>query len=287
MPTTLIIAVIVAIAGVGLGILLAMTILKKSLTKKSQQLITEAEEKAEIIKKDKVLQAKEKFLQLKADFDKQCQERNSNIQKNENKLKQRELIVNQKIEELQKEKNDNAKLQSTLEAQIELTNKKQAEIDKHHKDSVAALEKISNLTAEEAKQQLVESMKEEATAEAMVMIRDIVDEAKLTANTEAKKIVVETIQRTATENAIENSVSVFHLENDEVKGRIIGREGRNIKALESLTGVEIIIDDSPDSITLSGFDPVRREIARLSLHKLVADGRIHPARIEKDVDKTT
>lgn len=287
MPTTLIIAVIVAIAGVGLGILLAMTILKKSLTKKSQQLITEAEEKAEIIKKDKVLQAKEKFLQLKADFDKQCQERNSNIQKNENKLKQRELIVNQKIEELQKEKNDNAKLQSTLEAQIELTNKKQAEIDKHHKDSVAALEKISNLTAEEAKQQLVESMKEEATAEAMVMIRDIVDEAKLTANTEAKKIVVETIQRTATENAIENSVSVFHLENDEVKGRIIGREGRNIKALESLTGVEIIIDDSPDSITLSGFDPVRREIARLSLHKLVADGRIHPARIEEVVAKTT
>ncbi|MDL2228393.1 ribonuclease Y [Bacteroidales bacterium OttesenSCG-928-K03] len=284
----LIISIIIAVcAGLALGVFLAMTLLKKSLTKKSQLLVRDAEEKAEIIKKEKMLQAKEKFLQLKSEHDKQCQERNNNIQKNENRIKQREQSIQQKIDELQKEKDETVKLKTNYEAQLEIVNKKQAEVDKHFKKSIEQLEQLANLSAEEAKQQLIENMKDEATADAMVYIKDIVDEAKLTANAEAKKIVVETIQRTATENAIENSVSVFHLDNDEVKGRIIGREGRNIKALESLTGVEIIIDDSPDTIILSGFDPVRREIARLSLHKLVTDGRIHPARIEEVVAKTT
>ncbi|MDR2003910.1 MAG: ribonuclease Y [Prevotella sp.] len=283
----LVISIICAVCGIAVGILIATTILKKTLTKKSQFIVKDAEEKAEIIKKEKMLQAKEKFLQLKSEHDKQCQERNNNILKNENRIKQREQVIQQKIDELQKEKNDLTQLKTNYEAQMDTINKKQAEVDKHFKKSIEQLEQIANLSAEEAKQQLIENMKEEATADAMVYVKDIVDEAKLTANTEAKKIVIETIQRTATENAIENSVSVFHLENDEVKGRIIGREGRNIKALESLTGVEIIIDDSPDTIILSGFDPVRREIARLSLHKLVTDGRIHPARIEEVVAKTT
>ena len=278
---------IAAICGIAVGILVATTFLKKSLTKKSLFLVKDAEEKGEIIKKEKMLQAKEKFLQLKSEHDRQCQERNSNIQKNENRVKQMEQAIQQKLSEVQKEKNDNAQLKTNYEAQMEVMGKKQAEIDKHFKKSIEQLEQLANLSADEAKQLLIDNMKEEATADAMVYIKDITDEAKLTANSEAKKIVIETIQRTATEHAIENSVSVFNLENDEVKGRIIGREGRNIKALESLTGVEIIIDDSPDTIILSGFDPVRREIARLSLHKLVTDGRIHPARIEEVVAKTT
>lgn len=280
------VAIVTAIAGLGIGILLAATAFKKKLTKQSLEALKEAEEKGEIIKKDKILQAKEKFLQLKSDYDRQCQERNNNIVKNENRIKQKEQLVDQRMNELVKEKSDNAQLKEQLDNQLELVSKKQAEVDKHFNQCLEQLEKISGLSAEDAKQQLIESLKEEATASAMVQIRDIVDEAKMTANAEAKKIVIETIQRTATENAIENSVSVFHLDNDEVKGRIIGREGRNIKALESLTGCEIIIDDSPDTIILSGFDPVRREIARLSLHKLVTDGRIHPARIEEVVSKT-
>ena len=246
----------------------------------------DAEEKGEIIKKEKILQAKEKFLQLNSEYEKNIQERNSVVAKNENRLKQKEQVLNQKLEEVTKKENENNQLNDTLKGQMSALDKKRKEVEINLSKSVEQLEKISGMTAEQAKKQLIDSMKEEAMAEAAVTSREIIDEAKLSANAEAKKIVIETIQRTATENAIENSVSVFHIDNDEVKGRIIGREGRNIKALESLTGVEIIIDDSPETIILSGFDPVRREIARLSLHKLVTDGRIHPARIEEVVAKT-
>ncbi len=277
---------IAAVVGIGIGILIANTILKNALTKRSQQLLKDAEEKGEIIKKEKILQAKEKFLQLNSEYEKNIQERNSVVAKNENRLKQKEQVLNQKLEEVTKKENENNQLNDTLKGQMSALDKKRKEVEINLTKSVEQLEKISGMTAEQAKKQLIDSMKEEALAEAAVTSREIIDEAKLSANAEAKKIVIETIQRTATENAIENSVSVFHIDNDEVKGRIIGREGRNIKALESLTGVEIIIDDSPETIILSGFDPVRREIARLSLHKLVTDGRIHPARIEEVVAKT-
>ncbi|MBR6491765.1 MAG: ribonuclease Y [Bacteroidales bacterium] len=277
---------IAAVVGIGIGILIANTILKNALTKRSQQLLKDAEEKGEIIKKEKILQAKEKFLQLNSEYEKNIQERNSVVAKNENRLKQKEQVLNQKLEEVTKKENENNQLNDTLKGQMSALDKKRKEVEINLAKSVEQLEKISGMTADQAKKQLIDSMKEEAMAEAAVTSREIIDEAKLSANAEAKKIVIETIQRTATENAIENSVSVFHIDNDEVKGRIIGREGRNIKALESLTGVEIIIDDSPETIILSGFDPVRREIARLSLHKLVTDGRIHPARIEEVVAKT-
>ena len=277
---------IAAVVGIGIGILIANTILKNALTKRSQQLLKDAEEKGEIIKKEKILQAKEKFLQLNSEYEKNIQERNSVVAKNENRLKQKEQVLNQKLEEVTKKENENNQLNDTLKGQMSALDKKRKEVEINLTKSVEQLEKISGMTADQAKKQLIDSMKEEAMAEAAVTSREIIDEAKLSANAEAKKIVIETIQRTATENAIENSVSVFHIDNDEVKGRIIGREGRNIKALESLTGVEIIIDDSPETIILSGFDPVRREIARLSLHKLVTDGRIHPARIEEVVAKT-
>lgn len=279
--------VIAVIVGIGVGIALSHTVLKKAITKKSNLLLKDAEEKAEMIKKEKILKAREKFLELKTDHENKCRDRNTQVQRNENKLKQKEINFQKKFEEFQREKADVKKLKTTLDNQVEVIKKRKAEIDVQFKKAVEQLEQISNLSAEEAKQQLIESLKEEASADAMVYVKEIVDNAKMTANAEAKKVVIETIQRTATENAIENTVSVFHLENDEIKGRIIGREGRNIKALESLTGVEIIIDDSPDTIILSGFDPLRREIARLSLHKLVTDGRIHPARIEEVVAKTT
>lgn len=279
--------VIAVIVGIGVGIALSHTVLKKAITKKSNLLLKDAEEKAEMIKKEKILKAREKFLELKTDHENKCRDRNTQVQRNENKLKQKEINFQKKFEEFQREKADVKKLKTTLDNQVEVIKKRKAEIDVQFKKAVEQLEQISNLSAEEAKQQLIESLKEEASADAMVYVKEIVDNAKMTANAEAKKVVIETIQRTATENAIENTVSVFHLENDEIKGRIIGREGRNIKALESLTGVEIIIDDSPNTIILSGFDPLRREIARLSLHKLVTDGRIHPARIEEVVAKTT
>ncbi len=279
--------VIAVIVGIGVGIALSHTVLKKAITKKSNLLLKDAEEKAEMIKKEKILKAREKFLELKTDHENKCRDRNTQVQRNENKLKQKEINFQKKFEEFQREKADVKKLKTTLDNQVEVIKKRKAEIDVQFKKAVEQLEQISNLSAEEAKQQLIESLKEEASADAMVYVKEIVDNAKMTANAEAKKVVIETIQRTATEIAIENTVSVFHLENDEIKGRIIGREGRNIKALESLTGVEIIIDDSPDTIILSGFDPLRREIARLSLHKLVTDGRIHPARIEEVVAKTT
>ena len=216
-------------------------------------------EKAEMIKKDKILQAKEKFLQLKTEHEKFAHEKNEEINKNDTRLKQKEVVFNQKVEELQKKHKEVAVIKQNLQTQVEIVSKKQTDLDKALKVQVDKLESISNLSASEAKIQLIETLKEEAKSEALVQMKDIIDEARITANTEAKKIIIETIQRTATEHAVENTVSVFNIENEEVKGRIIGREGRNIRTLEALTGVEIIIDDSPDAILLSGFDPVRRE----------------------------
>lgn len=283
---SIIVCIIVAIAFTGLGIFLATTKFRESLTKDAKQVLAEAEEKTEILKKEKILQAKEKFLQLKSDHEKQVQERNNRIMQSENKLKQKEQEIRLKIEEFQKKHNEFNQARENLNKQLELLAQRQAEVEKTFQTSVQKLEQIAGLSAQEAKQQLIEAMTQEARNESMNRIMEIVEEAKLTANQQAKKVVIESIQRTATENAIENTVSVFNLENEEVKGRIIGREGRNIRTLENLTGVEVIIDDSPDAIILSCFDPVRREIARLALHKLVTDGRIHPARIEEVVAKT-
>ncbi len=278
--------IFIAVAGVIVGGVVTGTIMNRALERKRDALLKEAMDKAEVVKKEKILQAKEKFLQLKAEHEKFVHEKNEEVNRNENRLKQKENTLNLKIEEYAKKQKETAALKQTLTQQLEIVTKKQSELDKAMKLQIEKLESLSGLSANDAKGQLIENLKEEARNEAIVQMRDIIDEAKLTANTEAKKIVIETIQRTASEHAIENTVSVFNIENEEVKGRIIGREGRNIRTLESLTGVEIIIDDSPDAIILSGFDPVRREIARLSLHKLVTDGRIHPARIEEVVAKT-
>lgn len=278
-------AVLGVIIGAGVGVLLATTVMRKALTRKSNQLLEEAKEKGEVIKKDKILQAKEKFLQMKSDYEKETNEKKRELQKVESRVQQQQQQVNQRNEELNRKANELNNQQQKLANQQENLAKKQAELDKIHEEQKKMLESISGLTVSEAKEQLKEAVKDEARAEAMVLAKEIVEEAKMSANQDAKKIVLETIQRTASEHAIENTVSVFNIENDEIKGRIIGREGRNIRALESLTGVEIIIDDSPDAILLSGFDPIRREIARLSLQKLVTDGRIHPARIEEVVKK--
>jgi ribonuclease Y len=275
------------LAGLILGVVIGTFLLKRINSKRFAEMMREAEEKAEVIKKEKILQAREKFLELKAEHEKAVNERNNAVQINENRIKQKESQLSQKFEEVQRKQAELNSIRENLNNQLEIVTKKQAEYDRIIKDQVEKLESIAGLSAEEAKQQIVETLREEAKSDAMVYIKDTVEEAKITAQREAKKIVIETIQRTAAEHAIENTVSVFPLENDDIKGRIIGREGRNIRALEALTGVEIIIDDSPEAIILSGFDPVRREIARLSLHKLVTDGRIHPARIEEVVAKTT
>ena len=274
------------VAGGGIAVWLTTGILRNKLLARSQQVLKDAEEKGEVIKKEKELQAKEKMLQLQREHDKRVNEQNNKMRDAENKLKQREQTLAQKVDELQKKSNELKGVSENLNKQIEVLHNRQAEVEKVYKESIDKLEHIAGMTAEEAKQQLIDSLTEEARAEASTTIMDIVEEAKITAAEQAKKVVIQSIQRTATETAVENTVSVFNLENEEVKGRIIGREGRNIRTLESLTGVEIIIDDSPDAIIISGFDPVRREIARLSLHKLVTDGRIHPARIEEVVAKT-
>ncbi|MCE5175878.1 MAG: ribonuclease Y [Bacteroidales bacterium] len=250
-----------------------------------KNIIKEAEAEAEVIKKNKMLEVKEKFLSLKSDLEKQVTQRNSKIQATESKLKQRELQINQRLEDLQRKKNETIAAKENLDVQMELIEKKKGEMEKLHKQEVERLEALSGLSAEEAKERLTESLKEEAKTQAASFINEIMDDAKMQANKEAKRIVVQTIQRVATETAIENAVTVFHIDSDEIKGRIIGREGRNIRALEAATGIEIIVDDTPEAIVLSGFDPVRREIARLSLHQLVTDGRIHPARIEEVVAK--
>ncbi len=282
----IIIIIIAAFGGLIIGGAITATLLRKTIVKKSQQILKEAEAEAEVLKKDKILQAKEKFLQLKTEHEKLVNEKNVAITASENRTKQKELAASQKLEEYQRKQKELTVIKDNLTAQLEVVTKKQVELDKSSKQHIEKLETISGLSASEAKDQLIESLKNEAKSEAIAQIRDIVEETKLSANREAKKIIIETIQRTATEQAIENTVSVFNIENDEMKGRIIGREGRNIRALEAATGIEIIVDDTPEAIILSGFDPVRREIARLSLHKLVTDGRIHPARIEEIVAKT-
>jgi ribonuclease Y len=252
---------------------------------KYETILKEAQTEAEVIKKNKLLEVKEKFLNKKADLEKEVQLRNQKIQQAENKLKQREIVLNQKQEEVQRKRQEAEAVKENLEAQIAVVDKKKEELDKLQMQEREKLEVLSGLSAEEAKERLVESLKEEAKTQAASYINDIMDDAKLTANKEAKRIVIQSIQRVATETAIENSVTVFHIESDEIKGRIIGREGRNIRALEAATGVEIVVDDTPEAIVLSAFDPVRREIARLALHQLVTDGRIHPARIEEVVAK--
>jgi ribonuclease Y len=252
---------------------------------KSKKIIEEAEKEAEAIKKNKLLEVKEKFISLKADLEKQVSARNSKIQSQEAKLKQRESGINQRYEEIQKKKNELDAVRDSLENQFDLVEKKKQELDKVHKVEIERLEALSGISAEEAKERLAQSLKEEAQTSAAAYINEVMEEAKMTANKEAKKIIVQSIQRVATETAIENAITVFHIDSDEIKGRIIGREGRNIRALEAATGIEIIVDDTPEAIILSGFDPVRREVARLALHQLVQDGRIHPARIEEIVNK--
>ncbi|MCD8186451.1 MAG: ribonuclease Y [Rikenellaceae bacterium] len=281
MTTVIIIAAVCAIAVAVASYFLVL----KGTEKRRRSIIKEAEVEAEMIKKEKILQAKERFIQLKAEHEKQVNERNTKISQVENKLKERELTLNQRSDEVSKKDKELSKEKERLETQLEGLNAKKEEMDRKFKEQVARLEEISGMSAEEAKNVLVESLKEEAKSDAMAYINEVMDEAKMTATKEAKKVVVATIQRVATETAIENSVTVFNIENDEVKGRIIGREGRNIRALEAATGVEIIVDDTPEAIILSGFDPVRREIVRLALHQLVTDGRIHPARIEEVVAK--
>ena len=281
MGTTIIIGVVGLIIGVVIAWIIGNTVTKS----KSRKIIEEAEKDAETIKRNKLLEVKEKFLGLKADLEKQVSAKNSKIQSQEAKLKQREMVLNQKQEELQKKRNEMEVVRENLEAQLEVVDKKKQELDKIHKLEIERLEALSGLSAEEAKDRMAESLKEEAKSQASAYISEIVEEAKMTANKEAKKIVVQSIQRVATETAIENAITVFHIESDEIKGRIIGREGRNIRALEAATGIEIIVDDTPEAIILSGFDPVRREVARLALHQLVQDGRIHPARIEEVVNK--
>ncbi len=252
---------------------------------RAKGIIEEAKLEAEVIKKNKLLEAKEQEMNIKAEAEKQANARLSKVQSAESKIKQRELQMNQLQAELQRKRNEVDAIKTNLDNQIAIIDHKKTELDKLQKNVQDTLEHVSGLSAEEAKEKLVESLKDEAKTAASSYINDIMDEAKLTANKEAKRIVVQSIQRVATETAIENAVTVFHIESDEIKGRIIGREGRNIRALEAATGIEIIVDDTPEAIVLSGFDPVRREIARLALHQLVADGRIHPARIEEVVAK--
>lgn len=261
------------------------SLLRYSMKRRAQNIIKEAEAEAEVMKKDKILQAKEKFLQIKTEHEKQANARNSKILLAENKLKQQETEVSRKLEEIQRKTKEVQTQQSSIDIQKELIEKKATELDKMKKLQIEQLEAISGMSGEQAKEKLISSLKEEAETEAISYVNEIMEEAKMTANMEAKKVVIKTIQRVATETATENSVSIFHIDSDEVKGRIIGREGRNIRALEAATGVEIIVDDTPEAIVLSGFDPVRREIARLALHQLVTDGRIHPARIEEVVNK--
>lgn len=251
-----------------------------------QKIISEAEAKAENLKKEKILEAKEKAVQLKSEHDREVLERNRKIGDTENRVKQKEISINQKESALDKQIKENEIIKENLNRQIEVVNNKRTELEKHQEEHIRRLEKIAGLTAEEAKAQLVESLKQEAHTQALALQQEIIEDARLKANKEARKIVIQSIQRTAAEQTIENTVTVFNLESDEIKGQIIGREGRNIRAIEAATGVDLIVDDTPEAIVLSSFDPLRREIARLSLQRLVADGRIHPARIEEVVEKT-
>ncbi len=285
--------IIYVLVGLIAGFLLGRYVLRsfwkkqeQSAQNKVKRILKEAEHEAEMLKKNKLLEAKEKFLQLKSEHEREVSQKNNTISQKENSIRQKDQSLSSKLENINKEKQELDNVRKNLDRQLEVNAKKQAEVDQLKLQHIKQLETIAGLSAEEAKEQLVTNLREEARSKAMMQIKDIVDEAKLTANKEAKKVVIQTIQRTATESAIENTVSIFNIDNDEIKGRVIGREGRNIRALEAATGVEIIVDDTPEAIILSGFDPVRREIARLALHRLVTDGRIHPARIEEVVAKT-
>lgn len=252
----------------------------------ANKIISDAQSKADTLKKEKLLEAKENFVQLKAEHDKEVLEKNRKISEGENRVRQKEQSINLKLEQLEKQSKENDLIKDNLTRQIEVVNLKRTELEKHQEEHIRRLEKIAGLTADEAKAQLIESLKHEAQTQALSLQQEIVDDAKQKANKEARKIIIQSIQRTAAEQAIENSITVFNLESDEIKGQIIGREGRNIRAIEAATGVDLIVDDTPEAIILSSFDPLRREIARLSLQRLVSDGRIHPARIEEIVEKT-
>ena len=277
----IIIAVVALAIGGGIGYAIFRYVLKGQY----QEVMDKARKDAEVVKEKKLLEVKEKFLNKKSELEKEVQQRNQRIQQSENKLKQRELNLNQRQEEISRRRQDVEQQQQRLDNEKKMLQVRHQELDKMQEQEREKLEELSGLSAEEAKTRLVESMKDQARLDAASYVNEIVDEAKLNANQQAKKIVIQTIQRVATETAIENSVSVFHIENDEVKGRIIGREGRNIRALEAACGVEIVVDDTPEAIVISAFDPIRREVCRLALHQLVADGRIHPARIEEVVSK--
>lgn len=281
MIVTIIAALVALVIGGAAGYFIFRYVIKG----KYNEMVEAANKEAEVVKEKKLLEVKEKFLNKKAELEKEVQQRNSRIQQNENKLKQREISLNQRQEDLGRRKMEIDQYQQRVDNEKKLLSVKQQELDKMQKQEQAKLEELSGLSAEEAKQRLIESLKDQAKLDAASYVNEIMDDAKLNANQQAKKIVIQTIQRVATETAIENSVSVFHIDNDEVKGRIIGREGRNIRALEAATGVEIVVDDTPEAIVISAFDPVRREVCRLALHQLVADGRIHPARIEEVVAK--
>ncbi len=277
--------ILIAVAALVLGAVGGYFVFLKVLNGKYKEKMADADKQAEVIKEKKLLEVKEKFLNKKSELEKEVQQRNQHIQQSENKLKQREMSLNQRQEELGRRKNELDNQQQRIDNEKKLLAVKGEELEKMQLKEREKLEELSGLSAEEAKSRLVEAMKDEARTDAAAYINEIMDEAKLNANAQAKKIVIQTIQRVATETAVENSVSVFHIDNDEVKGRIIGREGRNIRALEAACGVEIVVDDTPEAIVISAFDPVRRETCRLALHQLVSDGRIHPARIEEVVAK--
>jgi len=285
----IIIGIAALIAGILLGKFLFAKNTKKQLEEADQQaqkIISDAKTQAETLKKEKLLEAKEQFVQIKADHDKEVFQRNQKLSEAENRLKQKEQSVNQKDQGIARMLKDNEVIKENLNRQLEVVNIKRTELEKHQEEHIRRLEKVAGLTADEAKTQLIESLKQEAHSQALSIQQEIIDDAKLRANKEARKLIIQTIQRTAAEQAIENAITVFNLESDEIKGSIIGREGRNIRAIEAATGVDLIVDDTPEAIILSSFDPLRREIARLSLQRLVADGRIHPARIEEVVEKT-
>ena len=280
-----IVTVIIAVVCLSAGCAGGFAFFRYILTGKYKDTMDKAEKAAEVIKEKKLLEVKEKFLNKKSELEKEVQQRTLKIQQGENRLKQREVTLNQRQEEINRRKQDVEQQQQRVDNEKKLLQIKQQDLEKMQEQERMKLEELSGLSSEEAKKRLIESLKDQAKLDAASYINEIVDEAKLNANQQAKKIVIQTIQRVATETAIENSVSVFHIDSDEVKGRIIGREGRNIRALEAATGVEIVVDDTPEAIVISAFDPVRREICRLALHQLVADGRIHPARIEEVVAK--
>ena len=281
MVITLIIVAVALVVGVLAGYMIFRYVIKG----KYNEMVAAASKEAEVVKEKKLLEVKEKFLNKKSELEKELQQRNQKILQNENRLKQREISLNQRQDEIGRKKQELTQLQQRIDNEKKLMLVKQQELEKMQEQERAKLEELSGLSAEEAKERLIDSLKDQAKLDAASYINEIVDEAKLNANQQAKKIVIQTIQRVATETAIENSVSVFHIDNDEVKGRIIGREGRNIRALEAATGVEIVVDDTPEAIVISAFDPIRREVCRLALHQLVTDGRIHPARIEEVVAK--